>query len=136
MEKKRFGFPKREHLKSKSAIENLYANGSSVTAFPLRAVFLSSKAEPGAPTAAILISVAKRRFRHAVDRNLMKRRIREAYRLNKQPFIDELQNSDKQMAVAILYIDNRHSSTQFLHRKMQKLLSSIIEKELKVCENS
>ncbi|MBP3615120.1 MAG: ribonuclease P protein component [Bacteroidaceae bacterium] len=136
MEKKRFGFPKREHLKSKSAIENLYANGSSVTAFPLRAVFLSSKAEPGAPTAAILISVAKRRFRHAVDRNLMKRRIREAYRLNKQPFIDELQKSDKQMAVAILYIDNRHSSTQFLHRKMQKLLSSIIEKELKVCENS
>lgn len=136
MEKKRFGFPKREHLKSKSAIENLYANGSSVTAFPLRAVFLSSKAESGAPTAAILISVAKRRFRHAVDRNLMKRRIREAYRLNKQPFIDELQKSDKQMAVAILYIDNRHSSTQFLHRKMQKLLSSIIEKELKVCENS
>lgn len=136
MEKKRFGFPKREHLKSKSAIENLYANGSSVTAFPLRAVFLSAKAEPGAPTAAILISVAKRRFRHAVDRNLMKRRIREAYRLNKQPFIDELQKSDKQMAVAILYIDNRHSSTQFLHRKMQKLLSSIIEKELKVCENS
>lgn len=136
MEKKRFGFPKKEHLKSKSAIENLYANGSSVTAFPLRAVFLSSKAEPGAPTAAILISVAKRRFRHAVDRNLMKRRIREAYRLNKQPFIDELQKSDKQMAVAILYIDNRHSSTQFLHRKMRKLLSSIIEKELKVCENS
>lgn len=136
MEKKRFGFPKREHLKSKSAIDNLYANGSSVTAFPLRAVFLSSKAEPDAPTAAILISVAKRRFRHAVDRNLMKRRIREAYRQNKQPFIEELQKSDKQMAVAILYIDNRHSSTQFLQRKMQKLLSAIIDKEQKVCENS
>ena len=136
MEKKRFGFPKREHLTSKSAIDNLYANGSSVTAFPLRAVFLSAKAEPDAPTAAILISVAKRRFRHAVDRNLMKRRIREAYRQNKHPFIEELQKSDKQMAVAILYIDNRHSSTQFLQRKMQKLLSAIIDKEEKVCENS
>ena len=136
MEKKRFGFPKREHLKSKNAIDNLYANGSSVTAFPLRAVFLSSKAEPDTPTAAILISVAKRRFRHAVDRNLMKRRIREAYRQNKHPFIEELQKNDKQMAVAILYIDNRHSSTQFLQRKMQKLLSAIIDKEQKVCENS
>ena len=136
MEKKRFGFPKREHLKSKSAIDNLYANGSSVTAFPLRAVFLSSSAEPGTPTAVILISVAKRRFRHAVDRNLMKRRIREAYRLNTQPFIDEMQKRSKQIAVAILYIDNRHSSTQFLQRKMQKLLSSIIEKEQKVCENA
>lgn len=136
MERKKFGFPKREHLKSKSAIDNLYANGSSVTAFPLRAVFLSSPAECGKPSATILISVAKRRFRHAVDRNLMKRRIREAYRLNKLPFIEELKKNGKQMAVAILYIDNRHSSTLFLQRKMQKLLSSIIEKEQKICENS
>lgn len=136
MESKKFGFPKREHLKSKSAIDNLYANGSSVTAFPLRAVFLSSPAECGKPSATILISVAKRRFRHAVDRNLMKRRIREAYRLNKLPFIEELKKNGKQMAVAILYIDNRHSSTLFLQRKMQKLLSSIIEKEQKICENS
>lgn len=136
MEKKRFGFPKREHLKSKSVIDNLYANGSSVTAFPLRAVFLSSPAENSTPTATILISVAKRRFRHAVDRNLMKRRIREAYRLNKISFIEEIQKSGKQMAIAILYIDNRHSSTQFLQRKMQKLLSAIIEKEQKICENS
>lgn len=136
MEKKRFGFPKREHLKSKSVIDNLYAKGSSVTAFPLRAVFLSSPAENSTPTATILISVAKRRFRHAVDRNLMKRRIREAYRLNKISFIEEIQKSGKQMAIAILYIDNRHSSTQFLQRKMQKLLSAIIEKEQKICENS
>lgn len=136
MERKKFGFPKREHLKSKSAIDNLYANGSSATAFPLRAVFLSSPAECGKPSATILISVAKRRFRHAVDRNLMKRRIREAYRLNKLPFIEELKKNGKQMAVAILYIDNRHSSTLFLQRKMQKLLSSIIEKEQKICENS
>ncbi len=136
MEKKRFGFPKREHLKSKSVIDNLYAKGSSVTAFPLRAVFLSSPAENSTPTATILISVAKRRFRHAVDRNLMKRRIREAYRLNKISFVEEIQKSGKQMAIAILYIDNRHSSTQFLQRKMQKLLSAIIEKEQKICENS
>lgn len=134
MEKRKFGFPKKEHLKSKSIVESLYANGSSATAFPLRAVFLSLPPEADAPSAAILVSVAKKRFRHAVDRNLMKRRIREAYRLNKQPLIDELQKSGKQMAIAILYIDNKHSSTNYLQRKMQKLLSAIIEKEQKRCD--
>ena len=136
MESKKFGFPKREHLKSKSAIDNLYANGSSVTAFPLRAVFLSSPAECGKPSATILISVAKRRFRHAVDRNLMKRRIREAYRLNKEILTTHLNSQEKKMAVAILYIDTRHNSTEFLKKKMVKLLNAIIEKNDKQCADS
>lgn len=134
MENKKFAFPKKEHLKSKSIIENLYAQGSSATAFPLRAIFLPVPKQQDNPTAAILINVAKKRFRHAVDRNLMKRRIREAYRLNKLPFIEELEKREKQLAVAILYIDNRHSSTRYLQHKMQKLLSAIIEKEQKRCE--
>ena len=71
---KRNTFPLKEHLKSKSVIDNLYANGTSATAFPLRAVFLEQPATQE-PTAAILINVAKRRFRHAVDRNLLKRPI-------------------------------------------------------------
>lgn len=130
------GFPLREHLKSKSIIDALYATGTSATAFPLRAVFMELPAQSSHPTAAILISVAKRRFRHAVDRNLVKRRIREAYRLNKQPFIAELAKQNKKMAVAIIYIDTRHNSTEFLKKKMSKLLASIIEKNNKQCEGS
>ena len=99
-------FPLKEHLKSKSIIERVYAEGSSATAFPLRAVFLETDSDIQEPTATILISVAKRRFRHAVDRNLMKRRIREAYRTSKHGFIEALQNNGKKMAVAIIYIDN------------------------------
>lgn len=128
---KRNTFPLKEHLKSKKAIEKLYAEGAAVTAFPLRAVFLEVSADEQEPTAAILISVAKKRFRHAVDRNLVKRRIREAYRTGKHKFIDTLQNSGKKMAVAILYIDNRHNSTVFLKRKMEKLLDGIIAKSAK-----
>lgn len=130
MEKK-FGFPKEEHLTSKLIIDKLYKEGASVVSFPLRAVFIPLEPQEKQPTAAILINVAKKRFRHAVDRNLLKRRIREAYRLNKTPFIEELDAMKKNMAVAILYIDNRHSSTEYLKRKMVKLLAAIIEKEKK-----
>lgn len=121
-------FPLKEHLKSKKTIEQLYAEGASVTAFPLRAVFIEQAKEEQEPVAAILISVAKKRFRHAVDRNLIKRRIREAYRTSKHPFIEALENKGKKMAVAILYIDTRHNSTAFIKRKMEKLLDSIIKK--------
>ncbi len=122
-------FPLKEHLKSKRIIERVYTEGKSVTAFPLRAVFLELKQEEQEPTAAILISVAKRRFRHAVDRNLLKRRIREAYRTGKHEFIDTLKNDNCKMAVAIMYIDTKKGSTEFLCKKMNKLLQGIIAKK-------
>ena len=125
-------FPLKEHLKSKSVIEQLYAKGASVTAYPLRAVFLEQEHDKQQPTATILISVAKKRFRHAVDRNLVKRRIREAYRTSKHTFVDALENNGKKIAVAILYIDTKHNSTAFIKRKMEKLLDNILAKnELK-----
>lgn len=123
---KRNTFPLKEHLKSKRVIERLYAEGASVTAYPLRAVFIEQEEQE--PTAAILISVAKKRFKHAVDRNLVKRRIREAYRTSKHPFVAALQTGGKKLAVAILYIDTRHNSTEFIRRKMERLLSSITAK--------
>ena len=129
-------FPLKEHLKSKSIIDKLYAEGASVTAYPLRAVFIEVPADSQEPAATILISVAKRRFRHAVDRNLVKRRIREAYRLNKNPFIDCLNTQGKKMAVAILYIDTKHNSTEFLMKKMSKLLTAITDKNEKLCASS
>ena len=126
----------KEHLKSKRVIEQVYANGASVTSFPLRAVFIEQPQEIQEPTAAILINVAKKRFRHAVDRNLVKRRIREAYRTSKHPFIEALENNGKKMAVAIIYIDNKHNSTAFIRKKMTRLLESILTKGGTICEKS
>ena len=126
----------KEHLKSKRVIEQVYANGASVTSFPLRAVFIEQPQEVQEPTAAILINVAKKRFRHAVDRNLVKRRIREAYRTSKHPFIEALDNNGKKMAVAIIYVDNKHNSTAFIRKKMTRLLESILTKGGTTCENS
>ena len=129
-------FPLKEHLKSKSVIEQLYAKGASVTVFPLRAVFIEQAQEQQKPVAAILINVAKKRFRHAVDRNLVKRRIREAYRTSKHPFVEALENNGKKMAVAMIYIDNKHNSTAFIRKKMARLLESILTKGGITCEKS
>ena len=129
-------FPLKEHLKSKSVIEQLYAKGASVTVFPLRAVFIEQAQEQQEPVAAILINVAKKRFRHAVDRNLVKRRIREAYRTSKHPFVETLENNGKKMAVAMIYIDNKHNSTAFIRKKMARLLESILTKGGIICEKS
>ena len=123
-------------MKSKSAIEQVYADGASVTSFPLRAIFVEQPQEVQDPTAAILINVSKKRFRHAVDRNLVKRRIREAYRTSKHQFVEALENSGKKLAVAIIYIDNKHNSTAFIRKKMTKLLESILIKDGVICEKS
>ncbi|MBR5594197.1 MAG: ribonuclease P protein component [Bacteroidaceae bacterium] len=129
-------FPLKEHLKSKKVIEQVYANGVSVTSYPLRAIFIEQPQTEQEPTAAILINVSKKRFRHAVDRNLVKRRIREAYRTSKHTLIDTLQSQGKKIAVAIIYIDNKHNSTAFIKKKMTKLLEGILTKSSTVCENS
>ena len=129
-------FPLKEHLKSKRPIERLYAEGASATAYPLRAVFIEQEPDNQETTATVLISVAKKRFRHAVDRNLVKRRIREAYRTSKHPFIEALENNGKKMAIAIIYIDNKHNSTAFIKKKMAKLLESILIKGGIICKKS
>ena len=122
-------FTKSERLSRKSVVERLYAEGRSVAAFPLRAVYLPLEPEEGEPSASVLVSVSKKRFRHAVDRNLVKRRLREAYRLNKHPFVEALQQKECRMAVAILYLDKHHHSFSHLQARLKKLLQSVITKE-------
>ncbi|MDR3137788.1 MAG: ribonuclease P protein component [Tannerellaceae bacterium] len=74
--------PKPERLSSKRHVDRIFAIGRSFLAYPLRVVYHPLDNDEQCPTA-ILVSVSKRRFKHAVDRNRIKRLLREAYRLNK-----------------------------------------------------
>jgi ribonuclease P protein component len=75
-----FSFPKSERLNKKKAMQELFDKGSSFYLHPFRVYFQKS---PEEPTHQVMFSVSKRNFKRATDRNLIKRRMREAYRLNK-----------------------------------------------------
>ena len=75
-------FNKDERLTHKKLIDALFKSGTSVKSFPILMVWNKVKGE-GMPIAQVGFSVPKRSFKKAVDRNLLKRRMREAYRLNK-----------------------------------------------------
>lgn len=81
-EKISYSFPREERLRSKKLITELFSKGSSFNLYPLRFVYVKHpQLETTAPQ--ILVSVSKKYFKKAVDRNRLKRQMREAYRLNK-----------------------------------------------------
>lgn len=90
-------FPKEEKLTSEKLIKELFEKGSSFYLYPFK-VFYMPLPDQGEKAHQVLITVSRRLFARAVDRNLIKRRMREAYRLNK-PF-PEIQ---KKLAIAYIY---------------------------------
>ena len=75
-----FAFRKEERLKKENDIQELFSKGSSFYLFPFKVLLLAT---PHQTNHQVLISVSKKNFPRAVDRNLLKRRIREAYRIEK-----------------------------------------------------
>lgn len=93
-------FKKEERLSSKVAISQLFTTGKSFYSKPFKVLWLQTDVLGTVPTK-ILISVPKRSFKRAVDRNLLKRRIREAYRKNKT--LLEASSLEKPVHLAFLY---------------------------------
>jgi ribonuclease P protein component len=98
-------FPKSERLNKKKAIQELFDKGSSFYLYPFR-VFFQKCSDPET-THQVMFSVSKRNFKNATDRNLIKRRMREAYRLNKAaiPGTSKLQMAYIYTAKEILIFD-------------------------------
>jgi ribonuclease P protein component len=95
-----FSLKKHEILRSKKNIKELFDNGSSLFLYPFKIYFLPSK---GQETNQVLFTVSKRYFKKAVDRNLIRRRMREAYRLNKSILIANQKDSFS-ISIALIYI--------------------------------
>lgn len=118
---------KTERLNSKNIIEKLFAGGAkSFVIFPIRAVFIPIESQNIPAT--ILVSVPKKRFKHAVERNLIKRQIREAYRKNKHMLVAALQEKSQNLAIAFIYLDNHLLTTRQIEEKTVTLLARITEK--------
>lgn len=120
----KFTFGKQEKLKSRKAIEQLFIEGTSVSSYPMRLVFLKQNHGGEAPVK-LGLSVPKKKFNKAVDRNRIKRVLREVYRKNKHTFVKEL---DGQYIAMLLYLDSKEWDQEALTKKMQKLAEKFLEK--------
>jgi ribonuclease P protein component len=123
---------KQERLKSKKLIEKLYAEGDSVKTFPLRMMYVQTAHTSEFPCQ-VDVSVAKRNYKLAVDRNRLKRLMRETYRLQKQIVY---KNLDEPYVFMISYIGREEIKYEDLYLKMEKLLTLFIDKvKVKADEN-
>lgn len=118
-------YPSIEKLKSKKLLEVLFSSGKKINEYPIKLVYkqLSFEDDCFIKTG---VSVPKRNFKKAVDRNRIKRLLREAYRLNKHIIHDGL---DKKYVCMFLYLGKEMPSFEELNTKTTKLLIKLLEKE-------
>jgi ribonuclease P protein component len=126
-----YTFKKEERLCNKKLIDELFHNGSSFLCYPFKVSWLAVT-EPTPYPVQVLVAVAKKRYKRAVDRNLVKRRIREAYRLHKQQHLyDALNIADKKIVFSIGYIGKVIEPYELMEKKMLKLLSQLCGQVIK-----
>ena len=128
MENKRHTLSKEERLSWKRYIDLLFEKGQSFVAFPLRVVYLPLEEAMPAPVS-VLISVPKKKFKRAVKRNLIKRQVREAYRVRKYDLIGPLTEKNKRMLVAFLYLDKEIHPFADMEKAMIKAIKVLRDKE-------
>ena len=124
----RFTLSKEERICSKMLINELFTgNGRSMTAFPLRVVFMKRTIVDDQPRAAMLVSVPKRYFKHAVDRNRVKRQVREAFRRNKSIITQNLTDDHEAVAMAFVWLTDEKFPSSEVENRMVRLLTRISE---------
>ena len=125
-----FTYPKSEKLKSKRTIDLLFSEGKSVSKFPLRLVYVES--DYGIPESRDFgaeqkikmgVSVSKKYFKNAVDRNYFKRVLRETYRLNKHLLTENL---DKPYAFMFFYQTKERLTYQEIETKTIQLFEKFL----------
>lgn len=118
---------KSEKLCSRTAVSMLFSAGRSVSAFPLRAVIRMEKSAGDRRQARFMITVPKKKIRKAVGRVLLRRRVREAYRLNRNLLLPALDRSGMWVDIAFLYMDSNIASYHVIETKMRTLLGKIAD---------
>ena len=118
-------FKKNERLCSRILMDYLFqGDNRTASSYPIRAVFLPVEEEMQKGVS-VLISVPKKRFHDAVDRNRVKRQIREAYRKNKHALVEQVAQSGKGLLVAFIYVSAEIESTEYVEKRVIRLLDKI-----------
>lgn len=115
-----------ERLRGEIRVNSLFAEGHSFVVYPFRVVFRTQPPKPA--SAVFLVSIPKRNFKRAVKRNLLKRRIREAFRLHKTALNDTLRQAGMALDMAILYLDKEVLPYEILAKQMRELLARLSDR--------
>lgn len=115
----RYTFTKEEKLKKRKEIEQLFVKGRSFQAYPLRWVWLPIPSSEMKAPIKMTVSVSKKRFKLAVDRNSVKRLMRETWRLNKHLLYEQL-NENEHYSLMLIYTAKEPPKFSFLEKQMKK----------------
>lgn len=129
-----FSFRKEEIIRKKKQIDLLFNEGSIYFIHPFKVIYLPLKPETASP-AQILISISKRSFKHAADRNRIKRQIREVYRLNKHELYQYLNEKQTGCLLAVIYSGQVMHDTDFLEKKIKAVIKRLISELAKNLNN-
>lgn len=114
---RKYIFPKEERLSSKKSIKELFSRGSSFFIYPFKVIYLTGNS----PVPQVLFTVPKKSFKKAVDRNIVRRRLKEAYRLNKQIILPD-QEKTLSLSIAFVYVAKEILPYKQLETKLKKCL--------------
>jgi len=115
-------FPKSEKLRLKSLIESLFKEGKSFFIYPFKVLHLQAPEMQACNQ--VLITVSSKKFKKAVDRNKLKRRIREAYRLNKHTLTDSFA-AGRHLLIGYIYVGNEILDFDSIESKLKKTLDRL-----------
>ena len=122
------GLPKYERICKENDIKMLFDRGVGLSVYPFRVIYLFHRDESRPVTVRLLVSVSKKRFHHAVNRNRVKRLMREAWRRNKAPLYEICEKDNISVDVALVYTATVIHSYEEMLKKTQKAVQEILKR--------
>jgi ribonuclease P protein component len=135
-QKIRYTLGKKDRLKSRKAIEHLFKTGKSFSVFPFRVLYILEEKQPSLPAGHTVsvnsnlqagFTASSRNFKKAVDRNRIKRLMREAYRLQKNDLQQSLALNDEHLTLFLIYVGKDLPDFELVFEKFTLVLTRLIK---------